>query len=77
MISVISKSTVRIFCEADPQLLELKVRDQHQFTPLLLSAAVGKSESVTCLLELGADLRQRCSKGFSALQVAALNVSSP
>ena len=41
------------------------------------SAAVGKAESVSCLLELGADLRQRCSKGFSALQVAALNVSSP
>ena len=31
---------VRIFCEADPQLLELKVRDQHQFTPLLLRWAL-------------------------------------
>ena len=48
------------------------MRDPDGYTPLLLSAAVGKAESVRCLLELGSDIRQRDASGLNALQISAL-----
>ena len=34
-----------------------------------------QADSVRCLIELGADLTQRDSNGYNALQVSALRVS--
>ena len=82
---------VRIFCDADKNLLGLQTRDQFKYTPLLLACHSGKvsdfiidsdmtiliakADSVRCLIELGADLAQRDSNGYTALHVSALRVS--
>jgi len=63
---------VRIFCDADKNLLSLQTRDQFKYTPLLLACHSGKADSVRCLIELGADLAQRDSNGYTALHVSAL-----